>query len=508
MAPGDDGARTAPVGPMAWSDEQVESLAPSPSAMSAARQLAAPSRWRSTGADERGVWGTLQGTGREPYEIVVDHVDVIVRCSCPSRQVPCKHALALLLLFASGRIGSAAPPRRVRTWLDGRQAAAGPHDAADPGAPSEVARPGAGDASTGDTGDAGSDGRPTAGVDADAGNPAPAPPPRDELDRARNERVESMYGGLVELDRWLEDRVRTGLADPSLADYATWDQLASRLVDAKAGSLANRIRRLAGRVGLDADWHDQMLAELGVLHLLAQAGRRLGELPPATADAVATTIGWQVRTADVLASVPETDHWFVAGRNDTREDRIEVRRYWLYGVTSQRWALVLAFAAYQQSLDDTFAVGDTINADLHRYPGNALRALLGRCHDDGLAITDAPTATVGTIDEALAAAGDLLAAQPWLDRVPMLFRAAVAQRGEQRFVTDEHGSVPLALAPTTGRGVGAWTTLLATTGGAPADIAAEWTPDGIVPLAVHALARHGPARSHDLGRRADASFVA
>ncbi|MEO1058171.1 MAG: SWIM zinc finger family protein [Actinomycetota bacterium] len=503
MVSGDDGAHPAPVGPMAWSDEQVESLAPSPSAMSAARQLAVPTRWRSTGADERGVWGSLQGTGREPYETVVDHVDVVVRCSCPSRQVPCKHALALLLLFARGQIGSAAAPRRVRTWLDGRQAAAGRHNQGDAGAP--TAQTGAGDTSTGNTGVAGGDSDSADGVDGDTDTPPP--PPRDELDRARNERVASMYGGLVELDRWLEDRVRTGLADPSLADYATWDQLASRLVDAKAGSLANRIRRLAGRVGLDVDWHDQMLAELGVLHLLAQAGRRLGELPPVTADAVATTIGWQVRTADVLASVPETDHWFVAGRNDTREDRIEVRRYWLYGVASQRWALVLSFAAYQQALDDTLTVGDTIQADLHRYPGNALRALLGRRYDDGLIAPDLATEVhVGTIDEALAAAGALLGAQPWLDRVPMLFRAAVAQRREQRFVTDEHGSLPLALAPSTGHGVGAWTALLAATEGAPADIAAEWTPDGIVPLAVHSTALCGP--SHDLGRRADASFVA
>ena len=62
-----------------------------------------------------------------------------------------------------------------------------------------------------------------------------------------------MMEGLVELDRWLEDRMRTGLADPSLARYATWDGLAARLVDARAGSLANRVRRLAGLVGASPD---------------------------------------------------------------------------------------------------------------------------------------------------------------------------------------------------------------------------------------------------------------
>ena len=43
--------------------------------------------------------------------------------------------------------------------------------------------------------------------------------------------VERMFAGLTELDRWLDDRMRTGLADPALAKYSTWDDLAARLVD-------------------------------------------------------------------------------------------------------------------------------------------------------------------------------------------------------------------------------------------------------------------------------------
>ena len=197
-------------------------------------------------------------------------------------------------------------------------------------------------------------------------------PPIDG-DRTRDERVARMREGLVELDRWLEDRIRTGLADPSLARYSTWDDLAARLVDARAGALANRIRRLAGLVGTDPDWHARVLAEIGVLHLLAQAGLRMPDLPGALADSVATATGWQVRQADVLAGVPDTDHWIVAGRSDTREDRIEVRRTWLRGAASGRWAMVLSFAAYRQSLDTSLTVGTSVHADLHRYPGPALR---------------------------------------------------------------------------------------------------------------------------------------
>jgi hypothetical protein len=301
-----------------------------------------------------------------------------------------------------------------------------------------------------------------------------------------------MFAGLSELDRWLDDRMRTGLADPALARYGTWDQLAARLVDAQAGSLANRIRRLAGLVGASPDWHSDVLAELGLLHLLSQAGRRLGSLPTPLADAVATTVGWQVRQADVLAGVPDTDEWVVAGRSDTREDRIEVRRVWLRGVDSHRWALVLSFAAYRQSLDTSLRVGTSVHADLHRYPGPALRALVGLRHADPVEPARPPAVDVaGACDEI----GGLLVREPWLDRVPTTVRAAVTRSGPSWLLTDDTGSLPLLAG-------GSIAQLLAVSAGDPVDVTVEWTPHGVVPLTVH-LAE----RSIDIGPRADASFV-
>ena len=61
------------------------------------------------------------------------------------------------------------------------------------------------------------------------------------------------------------------------------------------------MRRLAGLVGAGPDWHADVLGELGMLHLIAEAGRRLPALPGNLADVVATASGWQVRQADVLA---------------------------------------------------------------------------------------------------------------------------------------------------------------------------------------------------------------
>ena len=310
-----------------WTIEQVAAVAPSPSSLGAAESIAVAQRWLDLGCDERSVWGRCSGSGAEPYETAVDHVDVAWRCSCPSRKLPCKHALALLVMWVRGVVPEAAPPPAVARWIRAR---AGRADRPSAKPVAETDQP---DHQAPDT---------TPGTETEAGvgtgddpepSDRPEPVPPIDGDRSRDERVARMREGLVELDRWLEDRIRTGLADPSLARYATWDDLAARLVDARAGALANRIRRLAGLVGTDPDWHARVLAEIGVLHLLAQAGQRLPDLPGGLADSVATATGWQVRQADVLAGVPDTDRWIVAGRSDTREDRIEVRRTWLRGAS-------------------------------------------------------------------------------------------------------------------------------------------------------------------------------
>ncbi|WP_051063236.1 SWIM zinc finger family protein [Ilumatobacter nonamiensis] len=486
---------------MVWSVEQIEAVAPSSAAITAAQPLAAPARWRNPGCDDRVLWGSFQGSGAEPYDTAVDHVGVGFRCTCPSRRTPCKHALALLLMWSRDQVPTAIPGERVEAWI--RRRATNADRAAT-------------EATDGDDTSAATSDLPTASTADESDDVPPPPPPDPDRDAARDERVERMMAGLTELDRWLDDRIRTGLADPALARYGTWDDLAARLVDAQAGSLANRIRRLAGLVGASPTWHDDVLAELGLLHLLSQAGRRLGALPSSLADAVATTVGWQVRKADVLGGVPDTDHWVVAGRSDQREDRIEVRRHWLRGETSGRWALVLSFAAYQQSLDESLEVGTVVHADLHRYPGPALRALVGTRHADPEAKLfpgdPEPGPRAGRppgqpVEAATDEIGRMLVAEPWLDRVPTSVTASIVRRGDAWLLGDDTGTLPILSEPTTSprrsrAESDAVTMLLALSAGRPVDLTVEWTPHGVVPLAVHL-----DHRSIDIGPRADASFV-
>jgi SWIM zinc finger len=444
-----------------WEVEQVQALAPTARAFEAAEPLALASAWDATGCDDRTVWGRFRGGRAEPYEVNVDHVAVAWACTCPSRQRPCKHVLALLLAWIRGGVAAAVAPERVRRWL-----------AAAPTAGRESA----------------STGSPRPGPAPEPPAPGPAGPDRGD----RDDRIARLHDGLRALEQWLDDRMRLGLADPTIARPATWEDLAARLVDARAGALANRVRRISGQVGVGDDWHAEVLEELGLLHLLARGALRLADLPDGLDDAVALATGWQVRQADVLAGVPHSDRWHVLGRSDTREDRIEVRRCWLRGERTGRWAMLLSFAAYQQALDASVAVGTVVDADLHPYPGLGLRALLGRRDEVGAAPVPAPA----TVADGLAEVGAAVAREPWLERHPTCVRASVAADRGRLLLTDTTGSIPLRLDD------GAAAVMVAAAADGLVTVTVEWTPRGVIPLTIHL-----DDRVIDIGPVADPSFV-
>jgi hypothetical protein len=58
-------------------------------------------------ADETLCFGLCQGSGKEPYLCSADFAvpeKPVYRCTCPSRQFPCKHALGLLYALAEGKM--------------------------------------------------------------------------------------------------------------------------------------------------------------------------------------------------------------------------------------------------------------------------------------------------------------------------------------------------------------------------------------------------------------------
>lgn len=446
--------------------EQVLLLAPDRGSVTAATSAADPASWSSAGHDHVGVWGTYLPASAEPYDVVIDLRGPAFRCSCPSRKLPCKHVLGLLLLHAHHRVAPANRLPFANRWLRQRDV----HQAAPPNAHDDrtAIAPAEPDAPS-----------TPATIDPSTGG-APLRPPHDPArDQRRLDRAERMRAGLVELDRWLADRLRGGLAAPELSDATTWERAAARLVDAQCGGLANRMRRVAARVGEHAGWHEDVLEELALLHVLARGAQRTSMLPEDLADAVHLATGLTVAKDDVLAGVPSTATWLVAGESRTREDRITVQRTWFCAPPAgagTTWAMSLSFGTFGNDVASEFEVGHVVEADVHWYPGGiALRALVGRQHSVPRPASAPPQGA--TVLDAVAGAGVASAHEPWIERYPVLLSATPVPLGNGRWaLADPTGSVPIV--------PGFWRTaeLVCASGGEPITVMGEWSVDGVQPL--------------------------
>ena len=296
--------------------------------------------------------------------------------------------------------------------------------------------------------------------DGDAGEELPAAAERSRDRRARRrarrrsrapdkralERAERMAAGLRELDRWLADRVRGGLAAPELADDATWERLAARLVDAQCGGLANRVRRVAAKVGQHSRWHEDVLEEMAILHGLAVGAQRTGRLPGDLADGVHAAAGLTVAKDDVLESVPTTAVWTVVGESRVGEGRITVQRTWLMPTRDApaparrrgRWCSRSARSATRSRRE--YPVGQRLARRRALVPGRdrGCARSSGACTASRRPRAAPPPPQ--TLADALAACGWAIAREPWLERFPVCVSAVPAPLGNGRWaLVDDTG---------------------------------------------------------------------
>ena len=385
-----------------WSAQSIEQLAPDAAAFKTAQSTARASKWANLGRNERLLWGECQGSGANPYQVRVDHIDVAYKCSCPSRKLPCKHTLALLLLMADGSVPAGTPPEFVDEWASNRAKRA--------------------------------EAKQQRGAHGASAEPDP------EARTKRIEKRENRIGaGLEQLQTWIVDVVGQGLAAVRGQGSAVWSQMAARLVDAQAPGLARRVRDLGDRAIASTDWQSELLAGLARLQLLIEAYGKLAELPPDLAAEVRTRIGWTQDQDELRQRAGVRDVWSVVARRQTEDENLRTQFTWLHGDATKRFALILEFAVGSQPLPATFIVGQAIDAELVFFDGcPQLRALEKVRH--GVQARP-PTLTAGCDVAAMQSSyAQLVSANPWLDRHPFVLGPVQPRLdGERLYLHDASG---------------------------------------------------------------------
>jgi hypothetical protein len=193
-----------------WTTEQIIALAPDASSAKNGRNLSSAAKWQNPGKNEIAVWGECQGSGKNPYQTAIDLREPAFRCSCPSRKFPCKHALGLFLLFVSQEnlFAPENPPDFCAEWLKKRGAQKIKKEVKNEFELTEEEKE-----------------------------------KREKLKAKRaEEREKKVAEGLRELEIWLKDLVRQGLATAKNQPASYCENMAKRMIDAQAPGAARRKR--------------------------------------------------------------------------------------------------------------------------------------------------------------------------------------------------------------------------------------------------------------------------
>lgn len=425
------------------SADQILALAPDDSAAKAAKGLLNPAKWPTLGTSDALLWGECQGSGSNPYQVIIDLAGPTFKCTCPSRKFPCKHGLALHLLRVQkeGAFKTGDPAPWAKEWLDGRQsraekAAVKKGKAAEPSEPED---------------------------------PAAA-------QKRERERMKRVREGAADLDRWLSDLLRQGISELPSRPAPFWHAMAARLVDAQASGLAHWVRAMQSAAASGEGWPQRVLSRMGRLQLLLDAIERVDDLPDSLGHDVRTAIGFPLDKDEVLRSGDTvSDVWRVRGISYDEMERLWERRVWLEGAASGRHAVLLEFSHGQRRYDRIYTSGSSFQGTLAFFPAAfPSRALLV---DAGATIEADRSTPDGEWEHSLLRTAASLAQNPWLTRWSFAGRATPAIHNGTWFAQDSAGRrVRLSVGDDEG-----WK-LRSISGGQALPLFGEWSGEALRPL--------------------------
>ena len=363
-------------------DAYVDAAAPNPDAIKNGRGLVLKNKFTAyhISEDESILFSECQGSGKEPYRCSCDFARAdkpTHRCSCPSRQFPCKHCLGLMYAYVQKKtFQTAAVPDELKAKREKIQA--------------RVEKK------------------------------------QDEADKPRQvnlgalaKKIKAQLAGIDVLERFAADLIRVGIGNMNAKLAATMEEQAKQLgnayLPAAQAALHNYTRLFAGDDGSFTDQpseqreriYSEALDQLCRLHALVRQGRaylqrRAGdpELKPETDSAIAAWLGhaWQlgelkdaglVETAAELVQLAFNTHDDVA-----RKEYIDTGVWMTLG--NGRIRLTQNFRPYKAvkyiKSDDTFFQVAQV-PELYVYPGN----VNARIRWDGMVSRALEPNDVGTI---------------------------------------------------------------------------------------------------------------
>ena len=403
--------------------EQVLALAPDAASSLAGQKLASGGAIRKTLTDidhSDLITGQCQGSGARPYVIACDLSQPAIKCTCPSRKFPCKHGIALLLVYADNpaafadRQASDAP---IKEWFAKRREKLDKKDKGDK-------------------------------TESEHKTPEDIERARLDKEARQSERLRKITLGIDDLERFLQDVMREGLATMR-RDANAFNERAGRLIDAQAPGLARIVTELGTTLSTGQDFEARFFKVLGPLVLLINAFKNRHILPDGLIQDLYDQIGINRNQQEILDDDPAgdiVDDWHVVSQTLTQEDRLRMQRNVLWGRKSGRYALILYFAHGASAFSESLVPGAWYRAALAFYPSEyPYRALIR--HKE--LIPDQTMSLPGVeLEEAYRLWSQALARLPWLNRMPITLKGLKATTSRKHLMDSQGRALAVALTKT------------------------------------------------------------
>lgn len=436
---------------MNWTTEQVLAFAPDDGTAKRGKSTAKLSKWQRVAKNERAIWGECKGSGSKPYLTGVDLQNgPAYKCSCPVRKPPCKHVIALMLLYveAENDFDAESAPAWMAEWLAKRDER---FNKPKPKVITEEIRKAI-----------------------------------EGENRRVAKRTEEMRTGLMDFEIWLKDLIRQGIAAVEKESYTFWKDASARLFDAKASSAAYKFESIPLLINSHPNWYEDVLAELADIYLLIQSIKRVEELPKKTKYDILIGSGHTINKKNLLLlnemmdEYTIQDDWDVLGKLSiphATNSKLKIQKYWLKGRTSQKFALIYEPKFFSDGFEYNLAVGTYIKAEVVFYPSNYTQRMhiKKQIPETGYLKEFIGHSNLEAFFKELANA---LAANPWLSDFPCMLNEVVPIiQNEQLYIIDKNETI----IQVQDRDLIGWK-LLALSGGNPISIFGEWTGKELIPL--------------------------
>lgn len=406
-------------------EEQILQLAPDASSVKAAKGLATLNKWVLRECSEHAIWGHCQGSGKNPYQTVIDLNNIAFKCSCPSRKFPCKHGIGLLLLYVRqpDQFKQTNEPDWVNTWLAKR---------------SENA----------------------AKKELKAKNKSPT----DEAAQAKRQekRHQKVLAGISDLEVWMKDLVRNGFLNVPEHAYTIFDNMARRMIDAQAPGLAMRLRALQEIDFNSETWKSYLTESMAKLYLLVQSYKNIENLSEDWKNEIRTQIGYSQSKDSVLAEEAIADSWLVLHKQSRKINDINTDIYWFYGKRNKLFTKCLNFTAAGSCSTENWVPGSVYEGTLCLYKGigTCRRALFKKF--EFIKENFVPECSTN-LKQAAAVYRNAMFTNPFSENIPILINDVTAVRnGEKYTLLDNAGNAVRVKMPEK-----TFIDILALTGGNP-----------------------------------------